>query len=472
MFLPKKIKYLLILFLVFDLALSFNQYYNSPIDGDITSIVLPTPKYGSVLNDPTGLKMISSESDHPTPNRYFSLAFIHHYFRTVPFAAQFFLTPISSIYFSCAIIKILTQLLILYMIGLYVKGNNKIKSKNFLIAIALATVFFQVGGYSSTMGIIDSTVSYTVYYSLAFGLMLVLLYPIVQKFSATDQPITTGSSFVLNLILAIVVPFMSNLAPILLFALLITLIAGRIILKPDITEMINRMKADKKYLFVLALFLALCLYSYFISLYDPERNIPGVTYFERLTKIPGGLKNIIFGKPGLWIISLIIVINIIILKRTRSGLQDLKFIKWCILFFIVYVIALPLDGYYDYRPSIIRRDNFLPVIFTLIILLTGTSLRLIDAMSMNSTKLKMTSAYLVVIILLFTIADAPSLRIDNCQRASLEMLAISDKKVVRLSGKCNLASWYLVKTEAESEVNARVFYYWNITKEPVFYYQL
>ena len=472
MFLSKKIKYLLILFILIDLGLSFNQYYNSPIDGDITSIVLPTAKYGSVLADPAGFKMISSGSSHTSPNRFFSLAFIHHYFRTVPFAVQVFMSPISSIYFSCAILKSLTQLLILFMIGLYAKGNKKINSENSLIAISLAIVFFQVGGYSATMGIIDSTVSYTVYYSLAFGLMLILLYPLVQKFHSADVTNISGSSFILNLLLAIVVPFMSNLAPLLLFALIITMIAGKIIFKPDLTTMINRVKADKKYLFALFIFCFLCLYSYFISLYDPDRNTQGLSFIEMLAKIPGGLKNIFFGKPGLWIVSLLIAINIILLKRMRTGWQGFKFLKWCLLFGIVYVIVLPLDGYYDYRPNIIRRDNFLPVILTLIILFIVTSLKLIQTMSVNSTRLKLSAAYMFAVMLLFTIADAPSLRIDNCQRASLEMLAISDKKVVLLSGKCNLASWYQTKSEKDSEVNANVFYFWRITKEPKYYYQL
>ena len=56
-FLSGKLRFFLILFIVADLAISFNQYYDSPIDGDVTSIVLPTAKYKAVLKDPCGIEM-------------------------------------------------------------------------------------------------------------------------------------------------------------------------------------------------------------------------------------------------------------------------------------------------------------------------------------------------------------------------------------------------------------------------------
>lgn len=71
MLLPKKLRVIIILFLLIDLAISFNQYYNTPIDGDLTSIVWPAEKYRSVLNDPIGVSAISSNTKHGDTNRFF-----------------------------------------------------------------------------------------------------------------------------------------------------------------------------------------------------------------------------------------------------------------------------------------------------------------------------------------------------------------------------------------------------------------
>ncbi|MBP6532584.1 MAG: hypothetical protein KA285_04835, partial [Bacteroidia bacterium] len=100
MLLPKKLRVIIILFLLVDLAISFNQYYNTPIDGDLTSIVLPAEKYRSVLNDPIGVSAISSNTKHGDTNRFFSIATTFAYFKTIPFVSQLVMSPISSIYFS------------------------------------------------------------------------------------------------------------------------------------------------------------------------------------------------------------------------------------------------------------------------------------------------------------------------------------------------------------------------------------
>lgn len=94
----------------------------------------------------------------------------------------------------------------------------------------------------------------------------------------------------------------------------------------------------------------------------------------------------------------------------------------------MYLLVLPLDGYYEFRPNIIRRDNFIPVILILIVIFTRTTLSLIDALSNSPAKIRYMGFYIFTIMLIFTLADLPSLRIENCQRASLEMLSISDKR--------------------------------------------
>lgn len=469
-FLSGKLRFFLILFIVADLGISFNQYYNSPIDGDVTSIVLPTAKYKAVLKDPCGIEMIASDTTYSEPNRFFALALIYEYFRTVPLISQSFLSPISSVYFSAAFLKIFIQILIVVMIGLYSSGRIGFKNDLFITSIALATIFFQVGGYSSTMGIIDATVSYTVYYSLSVGLVLILLYPLIMNFGFKREIKPGVFSILFYFMLAIIIPFMGNQVPLLIISIFLTALAGSMIFKVELSKIVAVIKADKKYLSVLILFIFLCSYSYFMSLYNSERNLSGLSFIERIAKIPAGLKNILFGKPGLWILMVLITINSIILKKISPAF-NLKFLKWFGLFCVMYLLVLPLDGYYEFRPNIIRRDNFIPVILILIVIFSRTTLSLIDALSNSPAKIRYMGFYIFTIMLIFTLADLPSLRIENCQRASLEMLSISDKKIVHLSGKCNLASWYSAKEVKDSEVNAQVFYLWGITAEPKYYIQ-
>ncbi len=470
-FLPGKLRILLILFIILDLTVSFNQFYNTPIDGDITSIVLPTERYKAVLKDPAGFDAITSTSGTIEPNRFFAIGFIYEYYRTVPFAAQTFMSPINSIYFSSAFLKIVIQILIMLMLAIIVTGKINFRNDKFLISIALASVFFQVGGYSVTMGIIDSAVSYTVYYALTFVMTIILFYPFIKQVTFENEVSISRSRTIFYFILAITTPFMSNLAPLIVIALLITGLAGKLIFKTDPGIIIKKLKADKRYFYILLLFVVLCLYSYFISLYSAERNIHGISYFERLTKIPGGLKNIFFGKPGLWVLVVLIGVNIFILKKIRPVTQEMKIIKWLSFFFAIYILVLPMDGYFDFRPNIVRRDNFIPATFCLILLLIVTTIKLIDETKVNPGRMKITGVYILIVMLFYSIADLPLLRIDNCQRASLEMLSVSDEKIVELSDRCNLASWYLAEEVKDSEVNAQVFYFWKITKEPKYYYQ-
>lgn len=206
-------------------------------------------------------------------------------------------------------------------------------------------------------------------------------------------------------------------------------------------------------------------------MFNPERNLPGLTLAEMYLKIPGGLKNILFGKPGLWILAILILVNTIILNRSKVNNSMPMLLKWSVLFVVIYILFLPLDGFYEYRPNILRRDNFMPVIILLIGLFLHSSMGILNIFKTDTLKLKLTGSYLFVVALLFTISDSPDLRLDNSQRASLEMLSIAEQNIVPLSDKCKIASWYIISDYRESTENALVFNYWNITKEPKYYFQ-
>ncbi len=471
MLLPKKLRVIIILFLLIDLAISFNQYYNTPIDGDLTSIVWPAEKYRSVLNDPIGVSAISSNTKHGDTNRFFSIATTFAYFKTIPFVSQLVMSPISSIYFSSALLKLLIHIFIVLLLSTYITGRLNFKDDKFILSSLLITIFFQVGGYGSTMGIIDSAISYTISYSLPLAFVLLLLFPLALNHFHDKKVKLNSTTTLIYSIVACIIAFFGTQIPILVVSLLLLLILAKFI---DVKRNFNlsNLITNKRYRFILLILLTFCLYSLALSFYNIERNLIDISIFESYRKIPIGLFNIFFGKPGLWILDILILTNTIVMKK--SGSQNFtsfaKTLKWASVFILIFVLLLPVDGYYEFRPNIIRRDNFLPCILLLVFLFVQSAIYLVEHYK-NEDKIRLITSYLLVVILLFTIADSPSLRKDNCQRASLEMLTLSDDKITRLSDQCTIASWYIIYDSKDSEVNAKVFNYWNITDKPKLYYQ-
>ncbi len=472
MLLPKKIRVLLILFLFVDLAISFNQYYNTPIDGDLTSVVLPSGKYKPVLHDPFGIEAITTNLSHSESNRFFSISTAHTFFRTFPFVAQKWMSPISSIYFSSAIFKLLTHILIILLLSAYIFGGFNFREDRFIISSALFTIFFQVGGYSSTMGIVDSAITYTISYSFPLALLLILFYPLVLKYIHGKELKFKLPILILFSSLAIVIPFFGNQIPFIVFTILLLNLISRINSKKlgnGLLDFVN----NNLYKFILGAFVLFCFYSFFLSLYNSERNIQDISLLDRYLHIPMGLKNILFGKPGLWILSLLIAINTFHLKLSGSEKSKsfIRMLKLSAAFILIDVLLQPMDGYYEFRQNIIRRDNFLPCIIIMMFLFVQSCVFIFEIIPGNSKSRKVLSVYAFGIILLFSAADLPSLRKDNCERASLEMLSISNEKIVRLSDQCTIASWYIISDAKESQVNATVFQFWKITGTEKLYYQ-
>ena len=277
------------------------------------------------------------------------------------------------------------------------------------------------------MGIIDGAITYTISYTLPVALFLLLLYPLaIKHFHNQDAPLNQFFAVLLSLI-AFVIPFFGNQIPILVISILLLSIFVKFFYLKQKVNILNII-SDKKLKAGLLLALIVCLYSFFLSFYNSDRNLLDVSIVERYKKIPIGMFNILFGKPGLWILILLIFINTILLKKSgneKSASFSLT-LKWACVFILIYVLLLPFDGYYEFKPNIIRRDNFLPGILILIFLFVQSSVYLVKQNSNKGKIHKMLAAYLLLVILLFTIADSPSLRKYNCQRASLEMLSLSD----------------------------------------------
>jgi hypothetical protein len=180
----KKIIYIfLIITLVTDLSYSFLQYYNTPFDGDIAGGVIPADDVQKILDDPFGFNVITNNTTHPNPNRFFAHLFFKAYFQNVPLLLQNFVSPIESIYLSAAIIKLIVHIIILFCLSFFITKTFSVTKYDFILVAILLTTLFQAYGYTS-LRIIDIATTYVFFYSLPlaiFLIMCVIIFPIIKN---------------------------------------------------------------------------------------------------------------------------------------------------------------------------------------------------------------------------------------------------------------------------------------------------
>ncbi len=147
----------------------------------MASFILPNQDIQKILNDPFAIAVFTEHKTYTDPNRFFSHLFISVNFKTFPFIFQIFVNPIDSIYLSCAIIKTVVQVLIIYFLASIICVVQKIYKK-ILLASILITPLFQSSGYAGYMGIIDQSISYFFFYALPFCLLLIFFRPFFFHF--------------------------------------------------------------------------------------------------------------------------------------------------------------------------------------------------------------------------------------------------------------------------------------------------
>ena len=174
------LKLVLILFLLGDLTYSFLQYYYIPLDGDISAGVVPSSFVQQLLDDPFGVQMLSTGEKHVNPNRFFAHFFFKEYLQKVPIFLQNLTDPITSVYFACTLLKIMTHLLVIFIISALISETKNILDKNFLICAALITPLIQANGYWEHMGINDHSITYTFFYALPVVILMLYLMTLYQ----------------------------------------------------------------------------------------------------------------------------------------------------------------------------------------------------------------------------------------------------------------------------------------------------
>jgi hypothetical protein len=474
---------LFLLFLLLDTVYSFNQHLNVELDGDMAAIILPAKWYSHVLQDPFGLGVLLKDEVYAAPNRFFAHQLLSGYFKSVPLALQAFLSPIESVYMASALLKIAIQLLLTFLLAAYCNpAGEEGHWKKLLLAAVLVVPLFHTSGYNVQMGILDKSITYTVFYALSMGLLLLFFLPFYRA-AYTGQPLRLGLlPNVALAVLAVVLAFNGPLVP-----AVVAIICPAALLYSGWQQWqhhralpaAGRLRAavagiSRPQLFHFVFISLLCLYSLYIGL-NNEESLTGasISIAERYSRLPMGLFYQLTGKLGIPLLLLLVILNTVLLRRqaaTPERRRLVTIVKWLGFFALIYLLLLPLGGYRVYRPDIIRRDTFLPVILGLVFAYGLTSLYLLRTLPRPQA-----GRYgfgIAVFVVFMTLADKPVKGDNACEKASLRQLADSTEPIVRLeNAECKVMSWFPITDPAESDPNAQMLQYWGITKEKHLYYQ-
>ena len=366
------IYFILFLLLLTDLSYSFVQHLSQPLDGDMAWNIAPADDVKPILENPFGINVILKDKTYANPNRFFCHWSFREYFLSAPLFLQNFAKPIDSIYLSCAISKILIQIMLIILLAMAISGTNNILKMDFMLAAILVTPLFQINGYRTYMGIIDPSITYTFFYALPCALLILYFLPFIHQFYHKKKLSSQLFIKILWVPLAIIVCLSGPLNPgiVLVFSMLVILTNLRTnYLSSNQAGIINAIKRiPKSYWFFLLPVSLLSFYSLFLGRYNSITIATQIPLSEMYLKLPEGIYNQFTQKLGFPVLFIILTLNTIIISRkfkTLEGKKTLSIFKWIGIFSLFYILLLPLGGYRAYRPNILRYDTIMPITLSL-----------------------------------------------------------------------------------------------------------
>jgi hypothetical protein len=477
--LQRTLYFILLLFLITDLGYSFLQHSSQPLYGDIAEGVVPASHFENIFDSPLGLDALLNNKTYPNPNRFFSHWMFKEYFTTVPFWLQKLVSPIDSIYLSSAIAKTAIQLFLILLLAVSITGIRSIFKIEFLVAMILVTPFFQTYGYYNYMAIIDSSITYAFFYALPVSILLFYLFPVIQKYHHSEKFADCLAVRLIWVPLSIVVCLSGPLNPgiILVFSFLVLLanvkntccLSNKTKLAGKIKDLLTNL--PRSYLIYLVPVGILSVYSLIIGRYNSHETIYQVPLIDLYMKLPAGIYYQFTQKPGFPVLFLILAVNTVLIGRyyqTTDGKKLLTIFKWIGVFSILYILLLPLGGYRDYRPYVLRYDTIIPITLSLMFIFGATTTYLFR--QKNFRQKLWYIPLIVTVLLIFTYADKPDFSRNKYEKLAMKELAESNEKVVVLPENYILLSWGKITKPEDSELNSQLLLLWNVTDEKKLYY--
>lgn len=469
------------LFVLFDLGYSFRQHYQLPLEGDVAAIILPSPWYSQVLQDPFGWAVVTKNEVYAGPNRYFAHLCMIGYLRYVPLWLQRFTDPISSIYVACALFKTVVQALLLYLLALYSTGAQRLTDRTLWVVAALLVPLFQGAGYNEQMGVIEHSITYTIFYAFPLALLLLLLLP-VYRAAYQRQPLRLSwvgllASVGLMVVLAFNGPIVTGTVMVLMASVLFYWVRTNwpAASQPILLWLTVQVKKLPWQLALLTTLLAaLCLYSLYVGRNNAENLTHVLPVGERYKLVPSGVFRQLTSALGFPLLVAVCLANAQLIRRflppTAQGRWLLRALQLLGFFSLLYILLLPLGGYRVYRPLILRRDSILPVILGLIYFYGASSYYLLRQLPQPARRWY--TGGLLVIGAIYMNADKLRMTNDNtCERLALARLAQAPQPIVEVNNACTVLAWDLITNPQQSVINAQLLEFWGVTKGTRLYYQ-
>ncbi len=459
---PRFFQWLLVVLLLLDLIFSGIQHFHTALDGDFAKIVLPVEWYQKILGDPFGWNAVFHGEKYAGTNRFFVHFFMSNYFKTVPIWLQNWVNPLDSLYLSCAVLKLFIQLSLIGLLSFFVKNTVDLGKNSFLLSALILSCLFQTKGYNGLMGIIDESITYTCFYALPIVFLLIFLIPF---FNFIDLKLNKLTQF-LWLILAIILPFSGPLiAPLAIIVFGFLLFKNKVFL----SDLVN-FKSDLSIIHgAFLLLILLSFYSLFLGTFNIENSSNPPSLWTRYSLLPKGLFEMFTLRIGSALLLIFLLINTFLIKKLSPTIQQkrlLEILKWITIFSVIYTLLLPLAGFRDYRPNIVRRDTMLPVWIGFFYFFTVSTVFLLKNLS---EKIYLIS--IVALLLLFTIADEPGFKDYYCERQALETIINSKETLVFIENDCTILSWQKITDAGASKENAQLLVQLGILKSEKLYFQ-
>ena len=470
---------LLAAFVLLDLALTFWQNYQFPLDGDLTAIVLPASWYTQVLHDPFGWSVLTRHEVYSATNRFFAHAAMGLYWKNAPRLLQFLMSPIDSLYAASALFTTVTHALLVALLAAYIRQTTGEPRGHwgFWLAAALLVPLFQTEGFNEQMGVMNRAVTYTFFYAFPMALLLMLLWPFYRA-ACRQQPLRVSAVQALLLVgLMVVLAFNGPVATaaiaVLLFGIGVYWAWEQWQRQRD-PALRGSSWLSGQAMVLLAVLAVLCLYSLYIGRSNSE-NTHDHTLWQLYQLLPFGIYTQLTWQPGLPVLLGVLLLNGQLVRRAlppTPGRQRVLLAMRCVgLFAVIYLLLLPLGGYRSYRPYLLRNDSILPILLGLIFAY-GLSTYFL-ALQLRG---RLRGGYLAVVVLaagFFLYADRKlEMPVNNgCERWAMDQLSRAPEPVVQVANFCNILTWTPITDYHQSEINAEMLRYWGVTKTKKLYQQ-
>ncbi|MBT9392170.1 hypothetical protein KLP40_03260 [Hymenobacter sp. NST-14] len=453
------------------------EHLNAMHDGDVVAHIVRRTVTPYVLDDPFGLSALLDGLHYNGPNRFFAHGALFAYMRNMPLFLQHFVDPVYSTYMASAVAKTLMQGGLIILLAYYISRTSRLNAPTFLLAALLVTPFFQTAGYMFQMAVIDYSITYCFFYALPQVLLLFYYLPLHRAlFVRPDTALGWGWQVALP-VLAVVLALSGPLIP-----AEGVLISAALLLYTAATQR-QQMRAGgqlgtlvrlpaqllrgplRGVILQLSFFIICCLYSLYIGTFNSENN-HDFTVWEMYEKLWNGIPLEFTSQIGFPVLLAAVLVNLLLLKAsapTPASARLLRIAQWFFLLGIIYIVLLPLGGYRNYRPNIVRRDTLIPITLALMYLYGSSTVYLLRHGPPRFNRLYIPA--LVAIVALYSFADVSDLRQDNCERDALRTIARSKEAVVHLESDCPVLNWGPITDPNVSGDAARAMYLWRITQE-------